>query len=136
MPKGIAKTDEEVAAMPIEKQIRRKRDSLRICAKDAQARADKWDERHDEEPTDYTEEMIRRSQLKADEYQARYEAFVAEHPPAPRKKALKGKLKKVELEQVAEALLKKTARKRKPLTQAQKDARNAKARARRAAKRA
>ena len=149
MPKGIIKTEEEINQLSPEQQIRRKRDSLRICAMDAQKRADNWVERAEADPTDETARlMVPRSQAKADEAQARYAEFARINPPAPRKKAAKkvkdnsfnidDMVKAVKTTDLTEAFTNppKAKRVRKPLTEAQRLARNEKARQRRAAKKA
>jgi len=149
MPKGIVKTEEEINQLSPEQQIRRKRDSLRICAMDAQKRADAWVEKAAADPGDTLKNaMIMRSQVKADEAMARYAEFARINPPAPRKKAAKkvkdnsfnidDMVKAVKTTDLTEAFTNppKAKRVRKPLTDEQKAIRNEKARARRAAKKA
>ena len=142
MPKGIIKTDEEISQLTPEQQVRRKRDSLRICAMDAQKRADAWVEKAAADPGDTLKNaMIMRSQVKADEAMARYRAFAAKHPPQPRKRkpapVPDNSFNVAELIANANATPEaKPKRKRKPLTEAQRLARNEKARQRRAAKKA
>ena len=145
MPRGIVKTEEEINQLSPEQQIRRKRDSLRNCAMDAQKRADAWVEKAAADPGDTLKNaMIMRSQVKADEAMARYRAFAAKHPPQPRKrKAAKVPDASFNIEELIErtkatpeAKPKKAKRVRKPLTEEQRLARNEKARQRRAAKKA
>ena len=143
MPKGIIKTEEEINQLSPEQQIRRKRDSLRICAMDAQKRADAWVEKAAADPGDTLKNaMIMRSQVKADEAMARYAEFARINPPAPRKKAAKKvKDNSFNIDDMVKAVkttvdAPKAKRVRKPLTDEQKAIRNEKARARRAAKKA
>lgn len=143
MPKGIVKTEEEINQLSADKQISRKRDSLRICASDAQNRADNWVERSSADPSDETAKiMVPRSQEKADAALARFRAFAKENPArarkAPAKTETAGPVENIDemVTKLTDAPKAKGKRVRKPLTDEQKAARNEKARAKRAAKKA